>query len=206
MNYRSPLLAFFILALGVSFLAHAEGDAARGKTLAYTCHGCHGIENYKNAYPNYSVPKLGGQNAAYLLSALKGYAGGERVHSTMTAHAASMTDAQRADIAAFLASQPVRKTGSASGTPPAAAAVCVSCHGVDGVGNIPDYPILAGQHQDYLERALRDYKAGKRKNPVMAGIIATVKESDIPALASFFAHQKPALCATDKIRDQGKCQ
>jgi len=206
MNYRSPLLAFLILAFGAPVLAHAEGDAARGKTLAYTCHGCHGIENYKNAYPTYSVPKLGGQNAAYLLAALKGYASGERVHSTMTAHAASMNDAQRADIAAFLAGPPARKTGPAIGAPPAAAAICVSCHGADGVGILPDYPILAGQHQDYLERALRDYKAGKRKNAVMAGIIAGVKEADIPALASFFARQKPAMCATDKIRDQGKCQ
>ena len=44
--------------------ASAEGDAKRGKVLAYTCHGCHGVPDYKNAFPNYSVPKLGGQNAA----------------------------------------------------------------------------------------------------------------------------------------------
>ena len=68
-----------------------------------------------------------------------------------------------------------------------------------------EYPNLAGQHRDYLEQALKDYKAGKRKNAVMAGIIAGVDAKDIPELAKFFASQKPALCATDKIRDKGKC-
>ena len=55
--------ALLIVILAPS-LARAEGDPERGRKLAYTCHGCHGIENYKNAYPNYSVPKLGGQHAA----------------------------------------------------------------------------------------------------------------------------------------------
>ena len=64
--------------LSVTLTAHAEGDARRGKVLAYTCHGCHGVPDYKNAFPNYSVPKLGGQNEQYLISALNGYAGGDR--------------------------------------------------------------------------------------------------------------------------------
>ena len=203
MKFRLSLLA---VCLSVAATAQAEGDAARGKVLGYTCHGCHGIENYKNVYPTYSVPKLGGQSAKYLADALKEYASGARVHSTMTAHAASLTDQQRADIAAFFAASPMRTAGPPVGTAPAAAAVCVTCHGNDGMGISPDYPILAGQHQDYLEQALRDYKAGKRKNAVMAGIIGGVEEKDIPALAKYFAQQKPALCATDKIRKTGKCQ
>ena len=204
MKFRLSLLALCLSVAAVT--AHAEGDAARGKILGYTCHGCHGIENYKNVYPTYSVPKLGGQTAKYIEDALKGYASGDRVHSTMTAHAASLTEAQRADIAAFFAASPMRAAGPPVGTAPAAAAVCVTCHGNDGLGISPDYPILAGQHQDYLEQSLREYKSGKRKNAVMAGIISGVKAEDIPALAKYFAQQKPALCATDKIREKGKCQ
>ena len=64
--------------------------------------------NYKNAYPNYSVPKLGGQNAAYLDSALKAYAAGERPHPTMHSQAATLTDQDRADIAAYLQSELVQ--------------------------------------------------------------------------------------------------
>jgi cytochrome c553 len=204
MKFRLSLLALCLSVAAVT--AHAEGDAARGKVLGYTCHGCHGIENYKNVYPTYSVPKLGGQSAKYIEDALKGYASGDRVHSTMTAHAASLTEAQRADIAAFFAASPMREAGPPVGTAPAAAAVCVTCHGNDGLGISPDYPILAGQHQDYLEQSLREYKSGKRKNAVMAGIISGVKDEDIPALAKYFAQQKPALCVTDKIREKGKCQ
>jgi cytochrome c553 len=208
MKFRSSL---FVLGLSISLIAAAAfaeeiGSAERGKVLGYTCHGCHGIENYKNVYPTYSVPKVGGQNAAYMINALKGYASGERVHPTMHAHAASMSDQDRADIAAFFAASPVRTVGQPIGTAPAAAVTCVACHGADGLSISADYPNLAGQHRDYIEQALKDYKSGKRKNAVMAGIIAGVKEEDIPALARFFSSQKTALCATDKIREKGKCQ
>ena len=84
----------------------------QGKVLAYTCHGCHGVPDYRNAYPNYRVPKLGGQNEAYLVSALNAYAGGDRSHPTMHAQAATLTDQDRADIAAFLqAKRAVRQSG-----------------------------------------------------------------------------------------------
>ena len=92
------------------------------------------------------------------------------------------------------------------GAAPPAAATCAACHGNDGVSTNPEYPNLAGQHRDYLEHALRDYKSGKRKNAVMAGMIAPIKEEDIPVLAKYFASQKPSLCATDKVREKGKCQ
>ena len=70
MKIRPSLLAFSLCALAAATQAHGEGDAERGEVLAYTCHGCHGIPNSKNAYPSYSVPKLGGQHAAYMVAAL----------------------------------------------------------------------------------------------------------------------------------------
>ena len=205
-------LSLFALSVGVALIATARadntatGNAERGKVLGYTCHGCHGIENYKNVYPTYSVPKVGGQNADYMVNALKGYASGDRAHPTMHAHAASLSEQDRADIAAFFAASPVREAGAPVGTAPAAATTCVACHGLDGVSKAPENPNLAGQHRDYLEQALRDYKAGKRKNAVMAGMVSSLKDEDIPAIAKFFASQKTALCATDKIREHGKCQ
>ena len=84
--------------------AFAKGDAARGKQLAYTCTGCHGIVEYKNAYPSYRVPKIGGQNEAYIVAALTGYKKGERNHPTMKAQASSFSDQDIADIAAYLSS------------------------------------------------------------------------------------------------------
>ena len=81
--------------------AFAKGDAARGKQLAYTCTGCHGIVEYKNAYPSYRVPKIGGQNEGYIVAALTGYKKGERNHPTMKAQASSFSDKDIADIAAY---------------------------------------------------------------------------------------------------------
>lgn len=83
----------------------AEGDAAQGRKLAETCLGCHAVDGYFNVYPSYHVPKLGGQNAKYIESALKAYKDGTRQHDTMHANASNLSDQDMADIAAFLASQ-----------------------------------------------------------------------------------------------------
>ena len=82
----------------------AAGDATRGKGLTYTCRGCHGLTGYKNAYPSYRVPKLGGQSETYLNNALKEYRGGKRKHPTMQAQAESFSEQDIADIAAYLSS------------------------------------------------------------------------------------------------------
>lgn len=78
------------------------GDAANGRMLTYTCEGCHGVPGYKNAYPNYHVPLIGGQSTAYLVNALGEYRNGTRKHPTMQAQAQSFSEQDIADIAAFL--------------------------------------------------------------------------------------------------------
>lgn len=83
----------------------AKGDANRGKELVFTCKGCHGVTGYKNAYPNYHVPRIAGQNEQYLVNALTGYKQGTRKHPTMQAQAQSFSDQDIADIAAYLAAQ-----------------------------------------------------------------------------------------------------
>ena len=67
--------------------------------------------------------------------------------------------------------------------------VCQACHGLDGKSPTPDYPKLGGQYRDYLEKALRDYKSGARKNPIMAGFAATLSAKDIENVAAYFASQ-----------------
>lgn len=82
----------------------AAGDATRGKGLTYTCRGCHGLTGYKNAYPSYHVPKIGGQSETYLRNALTEYGTGKRKHPTMQAQAESFSQQDIADIAAYLSS------------------------------------------------------------------------------------------------------
>lgn len=86
-----------------------KGNPKVGKQLSYTCTGCHGISEYKNAYPSYRVPKIAGQNEAYLLAALHSYKKGERNHPTMKAQASSFSDQDIADIAAHLSSLSSKK-------------------------------------------------------------------------------------------------
>jgi len=78
------------------------GNADSGRQLTYTCLGCHGIEGYRNVYPTYRVPMIGGQSAVYLTNALTEYRKGTRQHPTMEAQAQSFSDQDIADIAAFL--------------------------------------------------------------------------------------------------------
>ena len=79
-----------------------KGDAASGRQLVYTCQGCHGVTGYKNAYPSYHVPRIGGQSEQYLLNALTEYRKGTRKHPTMQAQAQSFSDQDIANIAAYL--------------------------------------------------------------------------------------------------------
>jgi cytochrome c553 len=103
--FKPTLLILAGLALAFANLAvAAKGDPVEGKKLIYTCTGCHGIPGYKNAYPNYHVPRLGGQSEQYLINALTEYKKGERKHPTMRAQAESFSVQDIANIASYLSS------------------------------------------------------------------------------------------------------
>lgn len=106
-----PLLALLLAATASTASAQETAapaaivaNPAHGKTLIYTCVGCHGLTGYKNAYPNYHVPYIGGQSQQYLVNALTEYRSGARKHPTMQAQASGFSDQDIADIAAFLSS------------------------------------------------------------------------------------------------------
>ena len=100
------LMALALAAIGLN--AQAAGDAVAGKSKVFQCQGCHGIADWKTAYPEvYRVPKLGGQKPEYIVAALKAYQKGERDFATMRAIASSLTDKDMADIAAYYGSAPV---------------------------------------------------------------------------------------------------
>ena len=94
--------------LAAAFGAHAAGDAAAGKNKVFQCQGCHGIADWKTAFPEvYRVPKLGGQKPAYIAAALKAYKSGEREFATMRAIAADLSDKDIEDLAAYYGAEAV---------------------------------------------------------------------------------------------------
>jgi cytochrome c553 len=92
--------------------------------------------------------------------------------------------------AALLAAGPAVAGDAAT---PEKVTVCAACHGADGKATQPVYPHLAGQYASYLEQALREYRAGARKNPVMAAQAATLTDADIEQLAAYYAAQSGSL-------------
>jgi cytochrome c553 len=171
-----------------------QGDPARGEVLGFTCAGCHGVPGYRNAYPSFQVPKLGGQNADYLEIALQGYRRGTRYHQTMQAQAAMLSDQDIADLAAYFASIDGEPTRGTSGSPAAVAragqqksVACVPCHGSAGVAEGPQWPNLAGQHASYLRHTLEQYKSGAREDLLMGPMIGALDQQAIEELAAFFA-------------------
>lgn len=88
----------------------------------------------------------------------------------------------------------VQAAGNAERGKAKAGQVCVACHGAEGnKPSTPDQPILAGQHEDYLVKALTDYKTGARTNPIMKGFAATLSKQDIEDLAAWFSQQQSSL-------------
>jgi cytochrome c553 len=95
-----------------------------------------------------------------------------------------------AACALLLAASPLAlaASGDASvGAKKSAAKGCPACHGADGVSPSPDFPNLAGQYPDYLETALKHYKSGKRKNPIMAEQVKNLSDKDVMDLAAYYA-------------------
>lgn len=189
----SLALATFLAALSGA-PAQAAGNAEEGAELAVACMGCHGIPGYRNAYPSYRVPKLGGQHAEYIALGLKGYRAENRAHPTMHAQAADLSEQDIEDLSAYFAalaelSSGGAKTGARIDRGKEKSTTCTACHGETGISPMPNWPILAGQHEDYLEEALKQYKLGDRKDPVMAGQVINLTDEDIEDLAAYYAAQ-----------------
>jgi cytochrome c553 len=145
------------------------------------------------------VPKIGGQNAAYIVAALTGYKKGERRHPTMRSIATALSDKDMADLAAFYEQQGA--TPDAVAAVPAAAETdvaallakggCIACHGANYNKPLPGpYPKLAGQHADYLYVALKSYQTEGnpqvgRGNAIMVAQVKQFKHEELKLMAQY---------------------
>ena len=199
----SKAITLLLALAGALSSAHAQ-HAAAGEKNAAQCVGCHGIPGYQSSFPEiYRVPKVAGQNAAYIVAALTAYKKGERKHPTMTAIGRGLTDQQMADLGAFYEQQGAAMVkpvaDAAPPAPPAAVTelltkgACASCHGANfNKPLVAAYPKLAGQHADYLFAALRAYGVEGnphvgRANAVMSGQVKPYKRAELKAMAEYLA-------------------
>ena len=202
----SKAITLLLALAGAVSVAQAQ-DAAAGVKKAAMCVGCHGIQGYQASFPEvHKVPMIAGQGAKYIVAALGAYKKGERKHPTMRGIAASLSDADMADLAAFYEKQGNEKQGSAAAqamadkpavAPTAAVAAlltkgaCASCHGANFSKPIDGgYPKIAGQHADYLAVALRAYAVQGnpqvgRGNAIMVGQVKQFKREELLALAQY---------------------
>ena len=201
-----PLLALLVTSV-TAFHVNAQdikGDVKAGERKNDMCIGCHGIAGYQASFPEiYKVPKISGQGAKYIVSALNAYKKGERKHPTMRGIGDSLSDQDMADVAAFYEGHgvvagapalPKAPDGSARAAELVKKGACVSCHGDNFSKPIdPTYPKIAGQHADYLFVALKSYKVANnpqvgRANGVMAGIAKQFTNAEMKEMANYISH------------------
>jgi cytochrome c553 len=205
LEMKKLVFAHFVLlialASGHSSMAQTvEGNATNGRQKVTQCIGCHGLGGYRASFPEvYRVPKIAGQGAKYIASALTAYQKGERRHPTMRGVTSNLNEQDIADVAAYYATLGAASAQADNGAGRANAAAlaliekggCKSCHG-DNLSKPldPSYPKIAGQYADYLLVALKSYKTEPnavvgRGNAVMGGIVKQFSPAELKTMADY---------------------
>lgn len=204
--FASLLLTAVLSATAVSTALAADTKpagpkidiAAGGKKYEAVCASCHGADGNSAAPEN---PKLAGQHPEYLVKQLTEFKNGKRKNAIMQGFAATLSDEDMRNIAAWAASQKA-KPGFAKDKALVAAgeriykggiqdrgiAACAGCHSPSGAGIPSQYPRLAGQHADYIASSLKAYRDGGRtNNAIMTGVAAKMNDREIKAVADYLA-------------------
>ena len=203
-NWLLTLSVSLALAAGA---VHAAGNAATGKEKATTlgCIACHGEDGNS---PNPVWPKLASQHPSYLARQIAAFKAGDRKDDAMSPMAMLIaTDEDLADLSAHFAAQTVQPGEPATaeqltlgqqlfrgGNPATGVAACSACHGPQGIGIAQaSFPRVAGQHAPYVEKALKDFKAGARvsdPNQMMRGVAAKMTDAEIAAVSAYVQGMK----------------
>ncbi|MDB5853565.1 MAG: Cytochrome c4 [Herminiimonas sp.] len=177
---------------------YTNGDAARNIPACVSCHGAAGNSTIVQN------PRLAAQHDQYIVKELQNFKSGSRNNAIMTPIAKALTDAEMANIAAWLDKQ-APKPGAArnketidlgkqiyrGGIAEKNVPACAGCHSPNGAGIPAQFPRLAGQHQDYTVSQLTNFRSGARKNsPQMMTISKRLSDDEIKAVADYVAGLK----------------
>ncbi|MGD8408265.1 MAG: c-type cytochrome [Thiohalophilus sp.] len=199
MKYKT-LVSILAVSLFAS-AAHAAGDAKAGESKAQACAACHGA-NGNSTVANF--PKLAGQHAGYIVKQLADFKKGEsRSNPIMAGQVANLSEQDMEDLGAYYAKQSA-SMGQADeklaafgeklyrgGNMEKGLTACIACHGPTGTGNpAAKFPLLSGQHTDYLVKTLKDFRDGNRSNDpngMMRDIAGKMSDDEIMAVASYIS-------------------
>lgn len=212
---KDPFMSNFKLALSgidIKSLAHyfsrhkpertrllSGGNSAKGKKASSQCVGCHGL---KGNSPVPSIPSLAGQNAKYLVTAMKAYKQGSRSNKMMSRVTKKMKTRQMENIAAYYAKQiPTKGSERAKNKKKFQplfegkniATVCNACHGANGNSTRRGIPSLARLHPDYIQSAIRKYKNGERKHELMTTLVSYLSDIESEKVSLYYATQVPSV-------------
>ena len=207
----SILGMMILMILSSAAIAAKGGDATAGKEKAALCAGCHGDDG--NSFVA-DFPRLAGQYESYIVKQVRDFQSGHRANNeTMAGMAmtvASVEDAK--DIGAYfhnqkMAKDPLEKINKKladqgeqlfkNGNPSNGVYACINCHGERGKGKsktISQFPVIGGQHRDYIIKNLTDFKAGRRSNDpagMMSAIASKLSDNEIKAVAEYLSSQLP---------------
>jgi cytochrome c553 len=188
----------YLVAVAAANAQEASVEAGQSKSL--TCAACHGADG-NSVTPDW--PSLAGQHPKYIENQMLAYQDGERLDAGMQGFAATLSEQDIRDIAAYYGSQRPSPKGAdpelaglgqqiyRGGIPERGIAACIACHGPGGKGNpLAGYPRVSHQHWNYLATTLRAYAAGERRsdaelNQMMRNVAELLLEDEIIALASY---------------------
>lgn len=184
-------------------LRNKTGDSDAGKEKSQLCQGCHG-EFGDSTDPH--IPKLAGQFGNYISKQVRNYQSGKRTHQIMNAMAATISDDDLVDVAAYFASQNKMKGDGSIDNPPGRklflnnnisdiGLACINCHGERGQGLEPKisvFPVIGGQHKEYIRQQLINFRAGYRTNSpngMMNRMARPLTDAEIESLAEYVSQQ-----------------
>lgn len=198
MIYKTLITACAMMAL--TSVSVAAGNAEAGKAKSVSCAACHGADGNSM---NPTWPKIAGQSASYIVKQLADFKAKKRNDPLMSFQASALSAQDMDDLGAYFA----RQTGSQGGADEKLAAAgaklyrggnkakgvaaCIACHGPTGAGNpAAKFPKLSGQHAAYVEKAMKDFRAGSRSNDMnkmMQNVAEKMSDKEIKAVASYIS-------------------
>jgi cytochrome c553 len=192
-SLRTPWKGANVGSVSNSIVSLGQDAIDTGAIIASGCNNCHGENRRTNE--NELTPVLAAMTPEYFINSLKSYFNGKRNHRVMKIFRTSIKESEIRQLAAYYAVQkPLKLSCPGKGNVKAGeqeAGMCAGCHSLDGNALNPNNPSLAGQSADYLVKAMKDYRDGRRDDPMMTNALKDMQDETIANLASYYASQYP---------------